>query len=452
MVFSSPAFLLFFLLYILAWTFLDKRFRLAIIITGSLFFYGYWKWPYIYIPVLLTGIAYVGGRVISAATGCKKTLLIVSTITALSLPLVLFKYLNFLLGRTVVSYSLPLGISFITFTLISYLVDVFKRTYDVEKNFNWLLAYVMFFPQLVAGPILRPSQLLPQLKNIPEPDSETRIQALTLFTIGLVKKVLIADQLAPYVATVYKHPSDAGLTDFLVALYGFSAQIYCDFSGYSDMAIGLALFFGIQLPANFNRPYLAKSITDYWRGWHITLTSWFRDYVYRPLCGKEPSPVRQFMSAFFTLILCGIWHGAGWNFILWGAVHGIHVGIYHLMKRYNHSILLPTSLKIFLMFHVIAAVNMLFHASGLSNAQDVFNAAFHVGAPGIFTVQSLVFPMVIIILFYMTHPFDTLDTLKDIPNRLRKRRLIGGLAMAWILVIILGFTSGGSEKFIYFDF
>jgi D-alanyl-lipoteichoic acid acyltransferase DltB (MBOAT superfamily) len=452
MVFSSPAFFLFFLLYILAWSFLNKRFRLSIIITGSLFFYGYWKWPYIYIPVLLTGIAYVGGRAISAASGLKKTLLIGASITALIIPLVFFKYSNFLLGRSVVRYSLPLGISFITFTLISYLVDVFKRTYDAEKKFNWLLAYVIFFPQLVAGPILRPSQLLPQLKNMPEPDSETRLQALTLFTTGLVKKVLIADQIAPYVAAVYKNPSSAGFSDFLFVLYGFSAQVYCDFSGYSDMALGLALFFGIQLPANFNRPYLAKSITDYWRGWHITLTSWFRDYVYRPLCGKNPSPVRQFMGAFFTLTLCGIWHGAGWNFILWGSVHGIYVGIYHLLKRHNRTILLPPALKIFLMFHLIAVTSLLFPASGLSNALEVIKSAFNIGTSGIFSVQSLVFPAVLIILFYMTHPFDTLDTLKDIPTRLRKRQLIGGLTMAWILVIILGFTSGGSEKFIYFDF
>lgn len=452
MVFSSPEFLLFFLLYILAWSFLNKRFRLSIIITGSLFFYGYWKWPYIYIPVLLTGIAYVGGRVVSAASGFKKKLLIGVSITTLVIPLVFFKYSNFLLGRSVVNYSLPLGISFITFTLISYLVDVFKRTYPDEKNFNWLLAYVIFFPQLVAGPILRPSQLLPQLKNMPEPDSETRFQALTLFTTGLVKKVLIADQIAPYVAAVYKNPSSAGFTDFLFVLYGFSAQAYCDFSGYSDMAIGLALFFGIQLPTNFNRPYLAKSITDYWRGWHITLTNWFRDYVYRPLCGNKPSPVRQFMCAFFTLTLCGIWHGAGWNYILWGSAHGIYVGIYHLMKRYNRTILLPPILKTFLMFHLIAVTSMLFPAYGLSNALEVIKSAFNIGTPGIFTIQSLVFPIVLIILFYMAHPFDTIDTLKDIPTRLRKRRLIGGLTMAWILVVIMGFTSGGSEKFIYFDF
>src|SRR5262249_42167829 len=238
-------------------------------------------------------IAYVTAIYVDAAQDKRQRFRRVAfSVTILLLPLSIVKYGNFLWvdvaglfwhtsGRWL-EMPLPLGISFLTFTIIAYVVDVYRRSYSVERKPATLLGYILFFPHLIAGPILRPHELMPQLRR---PFSAVRgrnVLALAIFTAGLVKKLVFADQLSGVVETVYDHAGSASPPEALLAMYAFSAQIYCDFSGYSDMAIGLALALGIKLPRNFERPYIAGSVAEFWRRWHITLSRWLRDYLYIP--------------------------------------------------------------------------------------------------------------------------------------------------------------------------
>ena len=309
MIFSSLPFLVFFVLYVGVWTMSPAKYKLYVLIVGSLFFYGYWNWSYVALPVVLTLLTYSATIIVLQSNEKVKQRNLLISIFLILLTLIYFKYFDFLFNTALINVSLPLGISFITFTLISYIVDVTKNRYPIEKSFSFLLGYILFFPQLIAGPILRPRELIPQLRNLPIVTNKMRFTAFVIFTVGLGKKLIFADQIAPYVNTVYENPSTVTFSEWLVGVYGFSMQVYCDFSGYSDMAIGLALFFGIRLPLNFNRPYASASIAEIWRRWHITLSTWFRDYVFFPINGKKANTQKLFFAALFTM---GAWWVMAW--------------------------------------------------------------------------------------------------------------------------------------------
>ena len=226
------------------------RSRLWVIILGGLIYYGYWNWHYAIIPVVLTLISHIGGKWISRFdNSTKRRWALVLSVSVIVSPLLFFKYFNFFAGREIITFGLPLGISFITFTLIAYLVDVYRKSYPPESSLSWVMGYLIFFPQLIAGPILRPAELLPQLKRLTSVSLHTRYQALCIFTLGMVKKMVFADQVKTYV----DHAFLTGGRGYegLIAFYTFSVQVYCDFSGYSDMAIGLALFFRNSTPPQF---------------------------------------------------------------------------------------------------------------------------------------------------------------------------------------------------------
>ncbi len=466
MLFSSPVFFLFFACYLALHVTVPLRLRLALIILGSLIFYGYWNPVYLWLPFAITFIAYRGALwFMSQPEGRQRKRALTLVIFSLLLPLVIVKYTNFIyrdvLGlffgftETLTHWELPLGISFITFTLIAYVVDVYQGKYRLEKNPSMLGGLVLFFPHLIAGPILRPAELLPQLHR---PGRHFRIRSifgLAIFTLGLLKKVCFADPLGEYVTLVYADGA-AGLSamDYLLAIYGFSLQIYCDFSGYTDMAIGAALMLGVRLPANFERPYVATSVVDFWKRWHITLSRWLRDYLYIPLGGSRLGFGRRVGNIFITFGLGGLWHGASWTFVFWGIAHAIGISVVHGLPHVpglRTMLRMPKWVKILVTFHFIAGTWILFRAPDLDTAVRVGLGPF-IGSWGGVAEWSKenIFPLFLLVTFFALHKFDSHQLIRKIVQKLHPSFLWPALLFIWMLCI--AFSQGSSAKFIYFDF
>ena len=350
MLFNSYAFIFLFLPLTFAGFFLLARMSHVMaagwLAAASLFFYGWWN-P-LYVGLLMVSIVcnYVaGGRIARAAAAArhhdKKWLTILAVAANLAL-LGYYKYSNFFLSNAAplmgfsppqVEIILPLGISFFTFTQIAFLIDTYKGKVQ-EYRFAHYCLFVTYFPHLIAGPILHHAEMMPQFarRETYRMQAENIAVGLTIFFIGLFKKVILADGIAPYVAPLYALP-DAGVAPtFLEAWCGalaYTFQLYFDFSGYSDMAVGLSLMFGVRLPINFHSPYKAVNIIEFWRRWHITLSRFLRDYVYVPLGGNRNGAVRRYINLLLTMLLGGLWHGAGWTFVLWGALHGVYLCVNH---------------------------------------------------------------------------------------------------------------------------
>ncbi|HWR04253.1 MAG TPA: MBOAT family O-acyltransferase, partial [Humidesulfovibrio sp.] len=401
---------------------LPVRLRVWLIIAGSAYFYGSWKIEYLWIPFFLMGVAYIGAICISSRNDkSSKQLILVSTLCILFLPLLVYKYLNFfhsaltaLTGAPtdkLVDLALPLGISFITFTLTAYVVDIYTGRYPCPEKPKSVLAYVLFFPHLIAGPILRPSELLPQITHQRKTSFRKLKTGLAIFTLGLVKKMIFADQIAEFVDRVYAtgHPSG---TEALLSIYGFSVQIYCDFSGYTDMAIGVALLLGVGLPTNFHRPYTARTLVDFWRRWHVTLSTWLRDYLYIPLGGNRCGPYRKMGNLMVTMLLGGLWHGANWTFVAWGALHGLGlcvVNIFSTLSRRFSLPPLPGVLSVLLTFNFISLCWVYFRAPSIEVANTILLASVsgNWGEP-VLVLTSNLFLLFLLIVFFALHKFDNL--------------------------------------------
>ncbi len=328
MVFSSVTFLFFFLPITLIGFFVcPPRTRRWLLLLLSLAFYGWGEGARIMILLTSALVTYLGGRALDSAKSPKRVLGI--TIGANLLLLGTFKYTTLLITSLSTigihlpdpAFSLPLGISFFTFQAISYLVDVYRKDSPAEKSVTNLLLYITLFPQLVAGPIVRYADVA---KNLTAP--KTTVNNITLglrrFIIGLAKKVLIADQVATLADIAFAH-GDPSISLAWVGVLAYAVQIYMDFSGYSDMAIGLGRVFGFTYPENFNYPYVARSVREFWRRWHMTLSTWIRDYLYIPLGGSRRGTARTYINLLIAFTLCGLWHGAAWTFAAWGLYYGI---------------------------------------------------------------------------------------------------------------------------------
>ncbi|SVB18133.1 uncharacterized protein METZ01_LOCUS170987, partial [marine metagenome] len=297
MIFSTIEFFIFLVIYFLFYKILPAKFSTPLIIIGSLFYYGWWNPILIWVPGALCTIAYFGAYWASSdSSPVKKKIKMTVIITGLLIPLLIFKYIDFFYNDILsvllnleprdLQLVLPLGISFITFTMIAYVVDVYTKKFPIEENYFQLFGYTLFFPQLIAGPILRPAQLLPQLVRSSLKKNPALVLGILVFTVGLVKKVIFADGISSSVNVVFNDPTGHGLLEYWLAIFGFTLQIYCDFSGYTDMAIGSAMMLSVRLPLNFNKPYSAINLRDFWSRWHITLSTWLRDYLYIPLGGN----------------------------------------------------------------------------------------------------------------------------------------------------------------------
>jgi D-alanyl-lipoteichoic acid acyltransferase DltB (MBOAT superfamily) len=337
MLFNTFQFWIFFLLVLLGFSILRGTGRKVFLLAASYYFYMCWNWHYIWIVIFLTLLDYCAGLQIekSERTSQRKFWLCASLVANLGL-LGVFKYFNFfsvsvaagmgLLGfhlpPVAIALILPVGISFHTFQAMSYTIEVYRRRVPAEHNLLNYALYVAFFPQMVAGPIERPYQLLPQFHHEPKVSRERIYSGLRLALWGLFKKMVIADFLAVFVTNVYNDPPSFSNIEMFAATICFAIQIYCDFSGYSDIAVGVARIMGYDLCINFRQPYFSKSISEFWHRWHISLSTWFRDYLYIPLGGSRVQLPRLLLNILITFVVSGLWHGANWTFIAWGAFHG----------------------------------------------------------------------------------------------------------------------------------
>lgn len=348
MVFSSVSFLFLFLPITLAAYFVCKNiiWRNTVLLAVSLLFYSWGEPRLVLLMLAVTLVAYVGGLVIdklsSSSRRALKTSVFVITVVLITLGLLYFKYFNFFvqnitalfgISSNVISITLPIGISFYTFQILSYVIDLYLGNVGVQKNYFYLTLYVSFFPQLIAGPIVRYQTVEYEIRqrNVTFYDFSAGIKR---FVVGLAKKVIIANNVALIAETVYSGRLNGfGTLMYWIGAVSAALQIYFDFSGYSDMAIGLGRMFGFHFLENFNYPYIATSVTDFWRRWHISLSSWFRDYIYIPLGGNRVGKLRHIFNIFVVWCVTGFWHGASWNFIMWGLYYGVLLIIEKLVVK-----------------------------------------------------------------------------------------------------------------------
>ncbi|HYU67270.1 MAG TPA: MBOAT family protein, partial [Jatrophihabitantaceae bacterium] len=292
------------------------------------------------------------------------------------------------LPSEVVSVTLPVGISFFTFQALSYVIDVYRRTFEPGRLLDFMV-YLSFFPHVVSGPIVRAAEFMPQLKERHDPRKVDASRAFFLIFTGLFKKVVIANFLATEIVDiVFASPKQHGSVELLVGVYAYAVQIYADFSGYTDMAIGLALLLGFRFPQNFDRPYTATSLQDFWRRWHMTLSRWLRDYLYIPLGGNKKGKRRTYRNLMITMVLGGLWHGAAWTFVIWGTIHGAFLCIEH-WRRSRQQVQWSTDeapsriatlrrvwLQRFVTFQIVCLAWVFFRAESLDNAVDVLARIF----------------------------------------------------------------------------
>ena len=345
MLFNSLHFLIFFPFVTAIYFVLPHRYRWVLLLAASYYFYMVWRPIYALLIVGSTLVDYYATIWMehSDSERNRRLYLFLSLFTNLGI-LFAFKYLGFFTevinGFTqndfdVIYLILPMGISFYTFQTLSYTIDVYRREREAEKHLGYFALYVTFFPQLVAGPIERSSRLLPQLKKKYDFDYQRTVEGLQRMTWGFFKKVVIADNLAIAVNHVYGNVEEMSGLTLLVATGFFAYQIYCDFSGYSDIAIGSARILGIDLMENFKRPYFSTSIREFWSRWHISLSTWFRDYVYIPLGGSKKGPIRTYVNILLVFLISGLWHGASWMFIIWGGIHGVYSLYERVTEKYR---------------------------------------------------------------------------------------------------------------------
>jgi len=387
-----------------------------------------------------------------------------------SIPLLIlgyYKYYNFFLdnlsaltGRTF-TYAdviLPVGISFYTFQILSYVIDVYRGDISPEGNLLHFAFYVTFFPQLVAGPIVRASLFLPQLKKTITLDEFEIQRGFFLIIQGLIKKAIIADYIAQYNDIVFSNPAGYSGFENLMALYGYALQIYCDFSGYSDMAIGIGKIMGFDLGINFNKPYQALIITDFWRRWHISLSSWLRDYLYIPLGGNRKGKIRTYINLFITMLLGGLWHGASWRFVIWGGMHGIGLAIHKIWKKIIPEKFSENKIwKIFawiITFHFVVFLWIFFRASTMQDAWAMIKQIFTAMDPAyilpFWQVRKLF--LLLLLVGFATHfiPSQFYPTLEK--WFIRIPWVVKAIGFIVLVQLIIELKSQGVQPFIYFQF
>ncbi len=399
MLFNSLNFLVFFIVVTFLYFKLPHKYRWFLLLTSSCYFYMAFIPIYILILGFTIVIDYIAGIYLENTQGPRRKLYLIISLVANVGVLAVFKYYNFLndnLSLLLNDFSLsnpipglaiilPIGLSFHTFQAMSYTIEVYRGHQKAERNFGIYALYVMFYPQLVAGPIERPQNLIHQFYEEHKFDYNQVMSGLQLMVWGLIKKVVIADRLAIVVDNVYDHSHNFSGLSLIIATIFFSFQIFCDFSGYSDMAIGAAQIMGFKLMKNFDRPYHAKNINEFWKRWHISLSTWFKDYLYISMGGNRVSVRRRYFNLFFVFLVSGLWHGANWTFIIWGALHGFYrvfgsitndyrnkfadkIGLSKMPKMHN-------LIKVFTTFVLASFAWIFFRANSISEAFYVVKAS-----------------------------------------------------------------------------
>lgn len=478
MFFNSVEFFIFFAIVASVYFLTPQvKFRIFFLLGASYFFYMQWNWKYIFLIIALTVINFYAAMIIGKSDDNKKRKLslIVAIVSSLGV-LFFFKYFNFFNGALSDTLSLvnvnykydlldillPAGISFYTFQTLSYTIDVYNNKYPYDNSLTRFSLYVSFFPQLVAGPIERAGHLLKQFKEKQKFNIDRTVDGSKLILWGLFKKVVISEQLAIYVNTVYSHPEAHSSSTLIMATVFFAFQIYLDFSAYSDMAIGMAKILGYDLMRNFRLPYLAVSITDFWRRWHLSLTTWFTDYVYIPLGGNRVGLPRWLLNIFIVFLISGLWHGAAWTFIIWGLLHGLYYliqiswGIFY--KKYNFLYFIPnfisTPFKILLTFTAVCLGWIFFRAQNVGDAFIIIERIFTAWDSPLYMGSSQLQTYLSILLIVVFYIIQILQHFGYISLYFSKSKF--PLIIRWIsyLSMILGLALLGisDTAFIYFQF
>ena len=360
MTFNSWEFLVFYPIVAALYFLLPKKLKWPMLLVASYYFYAFYQADLLFLIILTTAVSFFMSNLIERTqSAAKKKLYLALTLTVCLGVLVFYKYFNFLgasvegiitlFGKEppslVLDLVLPVGISFYTFQTLSYVIDVYRGDIKTEKNFFFYALFVSFFPQLVAGPIERPGNLIPQLKEAHKPERDNLIRGSKQMLLGFFKKICVADLVASYVSAVYNSPDEATSFAVVIATLMFAVQIYCDFSGYTDIATGCARIIGIKLMKNFDHPYSASSIKEFWSRWHISLSGWFKDYLYIPLGGSRRSAARNMLNVFIVFLVSGLWHGASWTFVVWGALHGVYRVVGTLTLKWRNALIERVGLK-----------------------------------------------------------------------------------------------------------
>ncbi|MGN1319157.1 MAG: MBOAT family O-acyltransferase [Lachnospirales bacterium] len=479
MLFNSLTFIMFFIAVVFLHYTFPHKFRWIMLLIASIIFYMCWRAELIVLILFTSFLNYFSALLIDKNRDKGKIYLIIDLVINFGL-LFIFKYMVFVSDTFKFIYDymgwvypikdfsivLPMGISFYTFQAVSYTIDVYKKAYKPEKNIFKLTLFITFFPQLVAGPIERADRLLNQLFTRKYFNVDNFSKGTKLMIMGYFKKIVIADRAAVLVDTVYNNPTGYKGIAFIFATIFFTFQIYCDFSGYTDIARGCAKILGIDLMKNFDRPYFALSIKDFWRRWHISLSSWFRDYVYIPLGGSRCSNLKKYRNLMITFLTSGLWHGANWTFVLWGGLHGVYQVIgdikNKILPKSDFKILVP--FKVIITFVLVAFAWIFFRANNISdcgyiisnlfsdigqitNMQYLYETFNNMGL----SIFEILLVLISIGILYIT---DMISFKYDIHSLLEKTPFILRFSYYYVLVIIIlgiGVFSGGGE-FIYFQF
>ena len=478
MVFNSFSFLVFFVIVYLLYLAFQGHLKLQnkLIFISSSFFYGWWDWRFLPLMYFTIFIDFYIGRSLSRTDreGDRKRLLFLCICSNMII-LGIFKYYNFFISSFEKSFSffglslncptlriiLPVGISFYTFQSMSYVIDVYRKQLTPAKNILDYGAYVTYFPQLVAGPIERASHLLPQMLNSRRLKLDEFYEGCYLIFWGFFKKMFIADNLAQIVNPIFSAPPPYHGAQVLLGVYAFTFQIYCDFSGYSDIARGLGKMMGFDIMLNFDLPYFATNPSDFWKRWHISLSTWLRDYIYIPLGGNHKGGFFTYGNLMIVMLLGGLWHGASWHFVFWGAYHGLLLCVYKLLKPYFTTLSEPQSkllrkvwhaAKIIFFFHLICLGWLFFRAGSLTQITEMLYAIFmkfH-AISGLGLRESLEKIVFFTFLLLIVQLFQ--NTKKDLMTVLKAPVIARALFYLLCFYALTIFGDTGAKEFIYFQF
>ncbi|MCF6279450.1 MAG: MBOAT family protein [Flavobacteriaceae bacterium] len=480
MFFNSIDFAIFFpIVFILYWIVAKNlTLRNILILASSYVFYGWWDWRFLFLIIISSLVDFIVGQKIYKTDSKKKKkgYLLISLIVNLGF-LVYFKYTNFFIDTFVESFRLfgqelevstlniilPVGISFYTFQTLSYTIDIYRKQLKPTKDILAFFSFVAFFPQLVAGPIERASHLLPQFYKTYKFNYNLVKSGLLLMAFGLFKKMVIADRAAIIVNQVYNNPADYHGYETILATVLFAFQIYCDFSGYSDIAIGIARTMGFDLMKNFDSPYFSKSITEFWRRWHISLSTWFRDYVYIPLGGSRNGKYRTYANLFIVFVVSGLWHGAAITFVIWGAIHGVIIVIEKALTKVRKKIftskkhILNYIIALPFTFFIVCFAWIFFRANSFNDAMMIINNSLKKETKSIFDLglekHELILLFSTILLLLLFEIFHKKYNVAKILSKLYLPFRWSFYMLIVFTIIIFGIYGENTIKeFIYFQF
>jgi len=464
-------------IFVLYWFVVNKNLKLqnALIVGASYLFYGWWDWRFLSLILFSTVIDYLVGRGLRTQENQSKRKLLLLTSILVNLGFLgFFKYYNFFLDNFVSAFSffgteisassldiiLPVGISFYTFQTLSYSIDVYRRKLEPTKDFISFAAFVSFFPQLVAGPIERATHLLPQFYKKRTFNYGQAVDGLKQILWGLFKKIVIADNCAEYASQIFNSPGDYSGSTLVLGAVFFTFQIYGDFSGYSDIAIGTSRLFGFDLMRNFNFPYFSRDIAEFWRRWHISLSTWFRDYLYIPLGGSRGGNWKKIRNVFAIFLVSGFWHGANWTFIAWGALNAIYILPLVLTKNNRKNLesvaknrILPTFREFFMIlltFGLTVFAWIFFKAKDMSHAADYISGIFNssiISTPEVFPVITIALVFIFVVIEWFgregQYGIAQIGARWKWPFR---------FAMYYAIILAIFWFGGKEQEFIYFQF